>query len=208
MVGREGAFVTVEFDWARSPAQLHCHGWNFGLGLRVFVREEHLVDVTTAAASVEIAEGTGINVAPGVRVYGGSMVTLYTDDLAVVVERERVAAIVGKIYPAAHRDSVPEPLNLSSRGVLRYGPREVGYATGPGTYVYAVSAADPDHLLVGTECLQVAGWRREPPENGGGSGGGGCGGGGGRPVAGEGWHRVALARRAACGLRLQGPCGF
>lgn len=174
VVARGEAFVEVELDWVPTSEE-HCVAAPFAeLGLRLFVREDELVSVTTEGASIELAEGVGINVAPGVPVVGrGEEVTLVAWRFDVPLARARVAAVVGKFYVAARRDGLPSSIGLTEDGRVRLGEHEVAVWHGLHQ-LYGRSEADPDHVLVGECCLQVAGWRL-PASDAGSTGGGGCG---------------------------------
>lgn len=200
-LGRQGDFIEVELDWPEDPQVVHCLLAPASLlGLRMFVREEELADVTTASVSMETGDETGIVAAPGVLVRtreGDSIVRRVltarlhvqrdidtasyfvwsTEDSLSVTVTVPIPAI-GKLYAPMRADSLRRALRTRVRfstEVAQGTARQIHYGDGPMRLrgeVYAQSSADPDHVVVGAPCLQIAGLV-SGTEPGGAAGGGG-----------------------------------
>jgi hypothetical protein len=190
VVGRVGEFVEVALDWLPAADVAHCRPPLLGIGLRVFVREAELADVVALPHVIDLGDGMGLNVAPGVRVRASdSGVILEAGgfkprDLGRVHARVPAGANlpIGKIYTPARavrgwREPEPE-----HGGHLHVGSEE--YWDPFGMYVFARSMNDPNHVVIGGTCLQLAGHfiasdpapDPEPAESPiGGRGGGGTG---------------------------------
>jgi hypothetical protein len=182
VIAESPEFVEVQLGWEADPNVTHCRRAPFmDIGLRMFVRRDQLADVTTHSGSIELGEGVGINFAPGVLVEAAAepnVVTLTANDLTtgsfhLTFAPELVAAHVGKLYVPARSSSFPDTLDQQLEGILTYGDYEVQHQRWEG--VYAIDAADPNHVLIGASCLRVAGWMRPGAPPGRSSGGGGCG---------------------------------
>jgi hypothetical protein len=167
VLGRVGEFVEVALDWRPAGDVAHCRPPLLGIGLRVFVREAELADVLALPHVIDFGDGTGLNVAPGVRVRpSDSGIELEAIDskprafgLHARVDARLPADAnlpIGKIYTPGR--AVPgwrEP-ELEHGGRLLVGSEE--YWDPFDTYfVFARSKHDPNHVVIGGACLQLAG---------------------------------------------------
>ena len=133
------------------------------LGLRVFIHRDQLADVTSEGQTIELGVEEGINVAPGVLV--SRTVGRLTADRSFHLEVDPELLPIGKFYTPARLDSVPIPLREPAAGVLTYGDREQLCFTAYWPNVYELRPSDNPRALVGTGCMQVAGWVRfNPPD--------------------------------------------
>jgi hypothetical protein len=194
VLARQGEFVEVALDWPDDPAVRHCLEPFGEIGLRVFVLEQELAEVTTASMSLATGEGSGIVVAPGVLVdppgsgkikdlaarVGPRLSSGWMFGAHFMVTADVPIPSVGKFYHPARVDSfrarreraafeLPDDIFVAWR--IDYGGREIE-TRWP---IYTQSAADPRHIVTGVDCLQVAGrLRGATPRSGGGGGGSGC----------------------------------
>jgi hypothetical protein len=194
VLGRVGEFVEVALDWRPAGDVAHCRPPLLGIGLRVYVRETELADVVALPTVIDLGDGTGLNVAPGVRVRasdrGIELEAIGLEPRAFGLHARVDARLpadanlpIGKIYTPGR--AVPgwrEP-ELEHGGRLLVGSEE--YSDLFGTYfVFARSKHDPNHVVIGGACLQLAGHyianpapdlAKLPPAGGRGGGGGGTG---------------------------------
>jgi hypothetical protein len=167
VVARGDEFIEVQLDWEHDETVGHCVRNPFtNVGLRMFVREDQLADVVVRSTSIEIGEGVGINVAPGTLVLQGrDEVRLWTEDelghrLELPLALEHAARLpLGKFYAPARADSLRSSLpglaGEHDRGWLFYGDHQAFISE--SHRVFARDEADPDHVVLGTACSQVAG---------------------------------------------------
>ncbi|MCA9713383.1 MAG: hypothetical protein KC468_01670 [Myxococcales bacterium] len=188
VAGRAGEFLEVELDWPEDPDVFHCALAPLGrFGLRMFVLEEELADVVVNGAAVELAEGVGLVIAPGVvATDGGRALAARRLGLSAhhVSSHDYAAGRVslpvpglGKLYSPARVDS--ERARVPLRGVARGSDERFSVDYGDGQLeladlwgVYAQSEAEPARVLAGYECLKASG--SLTPREGGPGGGGGC----------------------------------
>jgi hypothetical protein len=197
VLGRGDGFVEVELDWPSDPRVHHCVLAPLEtIGLRMFVREDELAQVTTTSLALETGDQTGIVIAPGVLVREPEVgeQQLYsrqgeqsrrgwwtTDNFTISSALE--LPDLGKFYTPVLSSSLREVLatpaeftvtgkEASSVPLIHYGGGEV-VALGQ---IYAQSPHDPDHVVVGSPCLQVAGHLRGTRLGGTGGAAGGTGG--------------------------------
>jgi hypothetical protein len=160
VLDRVGEFVEVALDWQPAGDVAHCRPPLLGLGLRVFVREAELADVVVEPTVIDFGDGTGFNLAPGVRVRASDK----GFDLEAIGLHARMNAHlpadanlpIGKIYtPARVVPGWREPeLEYGSRMLV--GGEE--YEDPFGRYwLFARSMHDPNHVVIGGACIQLAG---------------------------------------------------
>lgn len=186
VIAREPDFVEIQLDWPDRPTAYHCAGARAdGLGLRLFVDEADLADVTTRATTVEFPGGGGINVAAGVpvtRQEDGRMrlstnlptSPQHVSALHFTVSVEPVSLDLGKFYVPTSFESLPAPLSIEAKGELRYAGGTLRFAT---LLDRVYEQTKSGQMSIGSPCLQVAGdyfplspeddWHRP-------NGGGGC----------------------------------
>lgn len=169
VIDRRGEFIEVRLDWPERPSAHHCAGARSGagLGIRLFVAEAELADVTTRPSTVDFGDGGGINVASGVivaREADGRMKLITNEPTSpqIVTSDHFVATVaplpleLGKLYVPTLAASLPSPLPREAAGLLRYAGMSLRFATGfAGDHVYAEGPSGA--LAVGSACLQVAG---------------------------------------------------
>lgn len=201
VLGRQGDFIEVELDWPEDLEVVHCLLAPASLlGLRMFVREEELADVTTASVSMETGDEAGVVAAPGVlvrtheegpiqqwvltarlhvqRYIGTASYFAWSTEDSLSVEVSVPIPAVGKLYTPMHVDSLRQALRTPVRfstEVAQGTARRIHYGEGPMRLrgeVYSQSSSDPDHVVVGAPCLQIAGLV-SGTEPGGAAGGGG-----------------------------------
>jgi hypothetical protein len=178
IVGRQAEFIEVELDWPTDPTVRHCLLAPLGtVGLRMFVLEHELADVTTAPMVLATGSDTGIVVAAGVFVSPSA--GLHYRDLYSVYDQPQRGMVtngdgldvrttvglpaVGKFYAATLATSIRAPL----RGTVPFDIEDDwrtlhridygGYTLLGWGNIYAQSESDPNHVVVGVDCLQVAG---------------------------------------------------
>jgi hypothetical protein len=166
VLGRVGEFVEVALDWRPAGDVAHCRPPLLGIGLRVYVRETELADVVALPTVIDLGDGTGLNVAPGVRVRASDngieleAIDLKPRDFGLYARVEaRLPADanlpIGKIYTpgrAVPGWREPEP---EHGGRILVGSDE--YWDPFHMYVFARSKHDPNHVVIGGACLQLAG---------------------------------------------------
>lgn len=181
VIGVEGEFVEVLLGWDPGPG-MHCHEAPIlDLGLRVFVREAELADVVTRAALIDHGDGTGIVVAPGARVsLSGTTATVststsggayfYGDHNHFEVTLDAGRLDIGKFYGPAKADELARDRVPFEGGWLSVGPRiRLRLSTGLG--LFARSEHESNHVVVGTNCLRIAGFYQPLESNHEGHGG-------------------------------------
>ncbi|WP_146662077.1 hypothetical protein [Enhygromyxa salina] len=159
--------VEVRLDWPERASAHHCAGARAGLGLRAFVETTALLEVVTRATSIELADGSGLNVASGVPVVRrADEIVLSTraklngtgfvmsDGFSIALDP--VALQTGVSYVPIASASIPTPLDRELTGELRYGGRSLRVATGLAQRVYQQPEAS-GRLSLGSACLQLAG---------------------------------------------------
>jgi hypothetical protein len=161
VLGRVGEFVEVQLDWQSRSTEAHCHPPVLGLGLRVFVREVELADVVLKPQVIDFGDGTGFNIAPGVVVSAKEddvllqACNMQSSDIEVSVHASADASLqVGKIYTPARMLAGPRE-QVSDGGTIEAGGE--AYVDWFGMTLFGRSERDPDHVLIGGECLQIAG---------------------------------------------------
>jgi hypothetical protein len=160
-------FVEVQLDWPERPSAHHCAGARSGLGLRAFVETKALLEVVTQATSIELADGSGLNVAAGVRVIRrdeelvlstraerNGTALMMSDGFSIALDPIEIHT--GVSYVPIASVSLPTPLDRQLTGELHYGDRSLRVATGLAQRVYQQSEAS-GRLSVGSACLQLAG---------------------------------------------------
>lgn len=197
VLGQEGEFFEIALDWPVDPAVRHCLLAPFAdIGLRVFVREDDLADVVTKSMNIETGKDAGIVVAPGVLAYvsGAGARPIWTfaartrslsgaataSGQYLRLTARTAPSALAKTYAPIRVDSLrstlddPKPfsIEMGERAIaqLDYGEADTRLR-GP---IYAQSPSDPDRVVFGADCLQVAGRvNRALKSNG--AGGAGCG---------------------------------
>lgn len=197
VLGQEGDLLEVALDWPDDPGVRHCLLAPFAeVGLRVFVREDALADVVAESLNIETGYNAGIVVAPGVLAYissdgarpvwtlaarsrGSSRAMTMTGD-HLRIQTHTAPSALAKTYTPVRVDSLrpkldaPAPFSIAmdERAIaqLDYGEADTRLLGS----LYAQSPDDPDRVVFGTSCLQVAGRVNRALESNG-AGGAGCG---------------------------------
>lgn len=194
VLGEVDGFVEVELDWPEDPALTHCLlAPASPVGLRVFVREEVLEEVTSEPLTIETGGGFGVVAAPGVLVRRGvggdggvtltarahvQAINAWTSGSNVGVSVPGAPPAIGRYYAPVRSASLRAPLPPPAPYVDGID-RKSGYVVdhGSGTIalprrIFAQAADDPTLVVVGAPCLIVGGRLQPVPQEGG--AGGGC----------------------------------
>lgn len=208
----------VDLDWPDDPSVEHCvQDPAIPVGLRMYVREDELADITTATINIATGRDTGIVAAPGVlvtarrdsrelyaRVGGQSYLGTFSPN-QIYVDTAAAVPLVGKYYAPVRVDSLRTAVLSVEEFARAHSPDEpsqidIGELEQPilnyRWQVYAVSQVDRDHIVAGAPCLHVAGHVSVGESRG--VGGGGCS---------TSYDRWKVAAGTALTWRTGGPAG-
>ncbi len=169
VVGHEEGFVVVDLDWPDDPSVEHCvQDPAIPVGLRMYVREDELADITTATINIATGRDTGIVAAPGVlvtarrdsrelyaRVGGQSYLGTFSPN-QIYVDTAAAVPLVGKYYAPVRVDSLRTAVLSVEEFARAHSPDEpsqidIGELEQPilnyRWQVYAVSQVDRDHIV-------------------------------------------------------------